>query len=526
MSPLHAAEDDDQEETRRRDRRQRLMQRIEAQPDFATTKASMLEIQRVARSERAHARELAALIHDDPAVQGKLLRLINAAFYKTAGAGQITSMHKAVTLMGFRNVGLLAGSLMLFERLNQGPNGARLKQEFARAQLAALLAQDMGPGGADGEHVYMAALFQRLGDMVAGLHLAEEIQVIDDTLDDRELAPDTPERDQARDQLTRAQWGMSLEELGIEVARLWGWPQPLIVGMRSLGIDDPTRELRGVEYLRGLCTAANRLADLLVRVPQESSADERRDARKAQVEHFATGLSVPLGLRADALPDRVEGIHLAWVDLMKTLGLTPEAAAGAADSDAAAPKKPNPNSQQYRTALAQELADAVDHLARLNRRSAPATEVSDAALRLMSQALGLQRAILCLRDAESGRVQGRSGIGDKGMVLAGYFDIAVQPPADLFGLLCCKNADTLISDATDPQIAQRLPEWFLKRVKAGSFLLLPMVDGRQVLGLLYGDQREPHQLHVHERALVLLRGLRGQVLQALARDPVPAARAG
>jgi len=413
MSPLHAAEDDEQEEARRRERRQRLMQRIEAQPDFATIKASMLEIQRVARSERAHARELAALIHDDPAVQGKLLRLINAAYYKSAGAGQITSMQKAVTLMGFRNVGLLAGSLMLFERLNQGASGARLRQEFARAQLAALLAQDMGPGGQEGEHVYTAALFQRLGDMVAGLHLPEEIQVIDDTLDDRELAPHSAERDEARDQLTRAQWGMSLEELGIEVARLWGWPQPLIVGMRSLGLDDASRALHGVEYLRGLCTAANRLADLLIKAPQEGTADEQREARKDLVQRFASELSVPLGLHADTLPERVEGVRLAWADLMKALGLAPDATPG---TEAAAPKKPNPNSQQYRTALAQELADAVDQLTRMNRRSAPAAEVSDSALRLMSQALGLQRAILCLRDAQTGRLQGRSGIGDKGMV--------------------------------------------------------------------------------------------------------------
>jgi hypothetical protein len=47
----------------------------------------------------------------------------------------------------------------------------------------------------------------------------------------------------------------------------------------------------------------------------------------------------------------------------------------------------------------------------------------------MSQALALQRAILYLRDAESGRLRGRSGIGDKGMVPAGYIGIALQPAA-------------------------------------------------------------------------------------------------
>ena len=41
------------------------------------------------------------LIAQDPALSAKLLRLINAAFYSSAGAGSITTVSRAIALMGF-----------------------------------------------------------------------------------------------------------------------------------------------------------------------------------------------------------------------------------------------------------------------------------------------------------------------------------------------------------------------------------------------------------------------------------------
>jgi HD-like signal output (HDOD) protein len=185
-------------EAQRRDRLLRLMQKIDAQPDFASMKESMAGIQKVSRSERAHVLALTNLIHDDTAMVSKLLRLINAAFYSSVGGGNITSLQRAVALMGFKSVALLASSLLIFERLPKGVDGDKLRREFARAQLAALLAHDFCHSRTHIEHAYIAALFQRLGEMLAGLHLSEDMQIFEDQLDDEELAAGSAERAAAR----------------------------------------------------------------------------------------------------------------------------------------------------------------------------------------------------------------------------------------------------------------------------------------------------------------------------------------
>jgi hypothetical protein len=146
---------------------------------------------------------------------------------------------------------------------------------------------------------------------------------------------------------------------------------------------------------------------------------------------------------------------------------------------------------------------------------APLGEVMQLLMTHLHEALRLQRVLLCLRDAASGELRGRLGIGERAMQIAPQFRVPMQPPADLFGLLCLKNADTLISDASDGLVAQRLPAWFHQQVQAPTFLLLPLQLNGQPLGLIYGDRQQAHSLQVGDGELTLLKAMRNQLVMAM-----------
>lgn len=511
-------DDEEREEAARRQRRGKLLQSIDKQPEFASLQVQMSQLQRVARDDNAHARALTALIDDNPALLSKLLRLINAAYYSPVGGGSITSMHRAVSLMGFHSIGMLAGSLLMFDRLPKGADGDRLRREFARAQLAAALAQELCHSPRHADHIYIATLFQRLGDLLAGIHFAPDMQVLDDLLDAQELPRGSAERQRQRDVLARRTWGLTLEELGLEIAGRWGWPPRMLQVMRSLGCDDPGRALRDDEYARVLNTACNDLAERLMAVPAEGEPADREAARRDTLLGWSRDLLVPLGLDAASLPAQVERTLAGWRDLLGGLGVPPDALRS--DAGQAPPPKKNPldpKSAAYRQALAENLSDAVDQLARMNKKAAPPEQVLESALGWMIKALDLQRAILCLRDDARPLLVPRLAQGHKGVVLSRHFEIPVEPPSDLFGLLCAKQADVLISDTADPLIDQRLPGWYRQKVAAGSFVLLPIHHDGRVAGMLYGDQHEAHAMHLNDRALTLLKLMRNQVLEALKR---------
>jgi HD-like signal output (HDOD) protein len=512
-APSEAAER--RAEAARRQRLGQLQHRIATQPDFATGKASMLSLQQTARNEKAHARALADLIHDDPAMAGKLLRLINAAYYRSVGGGDITSMGRAIALMGFQTVGMLAGSLALYEKLPPGARGNRMRREFARAQYAAMLARELCHDRKQLDTIYLVAVFHRLGELMAGLHAGDDLQVFDDQLEDRGLTPGTPEHAAARELLAREHWGIGLEQLGIEVAESWGWPRSMTLGMLGLAIDDPETPLHGDAYLRALITATHRLARTLSRLPSTGTPEERAQARAAVVGHFAAEHGTALGLPPEGLAERIEGVHAGWRDLVQALGIPMDEGAPEPTAAAAQAKRHPPGSSAARKELAEDLADAVDKLTRLNQRGAPPEELIDTSMGLLMKALQLQRVVACLHDAESGCLLGRMGIGDRATVVVPNFRVPMNPPSDIFGLLCARNADVLISNTAEAPIAQRLPPWFGAKVKAGTFLLLPLVHEKSVLGMLYGDQQQAGSLHVHDRALELLQRMRQQIVRAM-----------
>ena len=78
-----------------------------------------------------------------------------------------------------------------------------------------------------------------------------------------------------------------------------------------------------------------------------------------------------------------------------------------------------------------------------------------------------------------------------------------------------RGADTLIADATQPRMRERLPAWYRERINAPSFLLLPVQWQGQPLGLLYADHAQPGAIQVDEHSMDLLRTLRSQALMAL-----------
>jgi len=530
-------EAEEKEAAEREARLQRLMQKIAAHADFASMKDSVRSMQKVSRSEKAHTRALTGEISNDIAMTGKLLRLVNAAFYSSAGGGSITSMERAVALMGFQTIGMVASSLMLFERLPKTADGNRLRQEFGRAQMAALLAHEMCNSSKHIEGAYLNALFQNLGSMLAGMHFAEDTAAIEARLQAEGLLEGEPAWHDKREKLARQQWGLGFEEIGVEVAKSWGWPDSVRQAMRSLAPSSLERPAGPEEYQRVLCTAANRLAGDLLRLPGGGNAEERAEARKACVERFAAEMGVPLNLDPEVLPAVVEQVKLVWDDLAKALGFDPvpvpvkaktaekasEKASEKAPEKATAKPAPAPTPAARPAAapapanpvMAEALSAALERVSELVLSGAPAAKLLQLCMKEMQDALQLQRVIVCLRDPASGSLRGRMGMGDRAQELAPVFDIPLKPPSELFGLLCSKGADTLISDASDPVIDQRLPPWYGKQVRAQTFVLLPMVAGDQVLGAFYGDQAVAGRLQIGERELRLLKTLRNQVVMAM-----------
>ncbi|MCA6218067.1 HDOD domain-containing protein [Ideonella sp. B7] len=508
-----------------------LWRRMRHKSDFPALGEAVARIHRVASDEQANLSSLANEILKDVALTHKLLRVVNSASFVHAGGGTIGTVSRAVALVGLSGVRNMALSLVLLEHMADRSHAQALTQEFLRALMAGMLAQSLGQTPQEREEAFIGAMFRNLGRLLVGFYFAEEAREV------RELAERVGE--------TRAAWrvlGVDYETLGCEVVRRWGLPASLQQVMRAPAGGPPARRLSAPpERLRWLASAANELADVLLAgdpaqagarveavaarhapslaLRPESVADAVRQARE-QVGDFvqASALSLP----GDS-PVR------QWLNAPTVTALADEAPLDLALEATALPPDalPDPGEPTLRLpqaaqdgALVQSLLTAgiADVTQAMVNDQVDLSQVLRMVLETLYRAVGFSRVVFCLRDAKSDQLTGRFGLGEDVEALCQVFRVPLQVPAgkapDLFTAVCQRGADTLIVDTRTGAIAEALPDWFHRTVKARSFLVLPLTVKQVPFGMIYADLLPPHTLALGEQVLAQLRTLRNQAVMA------------
>lgn len=141
------------------------------------------QIRGLTDSEKSAVSELAEAILRDPGMTAKLLRIANSVIFNTSGA-QITTVSRAVVMLGFDMVRQIALSVAFVDAFLRGPVRERVLREMARAIHAAVQARWLAARRHDAqpEEVFIAALLYRFGEMAFWCFAGEAGDELDEAL--------------------------------------------------------------------------------------------------------------------------------------------------------------------------------------------------------------------------------------------------------------------------------------------------------------------------------------------------------
>ena len=498
-----------------------LIERMERRGEFPALSAAVAGIQSATNSERQSVSELTHEVLKDVALTQKLLRLVNSVHYAHASRGTVSTVSRAVALVGFDAVRNLALSLVLLEHMRDTRHADRMREEFLRALMAGSVAGELCALSSESEEAFIGAMFQNLGRMLTTFYFPLEAAEIRGLVSTGKYQ--TGEEGAAMKVL-----GLGFEEFGTGVARLWGLPENLQRCMRKpVGLPPARPSELPAERLRWATLAGNALVDALL---QGGTAPLRQAA-----ERYARSL----GLTAQQMVDATARAREKLAVLADVLNLQPVPGSPAAQLLLAAPAEPAPVQPQDDPLAPHALRaspPAQAGVAPLARRNSPqvvdllAAGVHDIAtvmsepfqvndvvrmvIETMFRALAFQRIVFCLRDAKTDTLVGRLGLGEGWLDAAHALKVPLKAPGDLFTAVCLKGADTLITDATAPRMTARLPAWYRQHIQAQSFLLLPLLAKQVPFALIYADHAVPGGIVLDEKELALLRTLRNQTVAA------------
>ena len=505
-----------------------LLRRMRHKSDFPAMSDAVIRIQRMANSDSESVNSITNEILKDVALTNKLLRYVNSAHF--GRGGNISTISRAVTLIGLNGIRNLALSLVLLDHMHDKGHAAHLKEEFLRSLMAGSIGGELCPVKKESEEAFIGSMFQNLGRLLVQFYFPEEARQI------RKLMHAATEPlDEAAASVNVL--GLNFEELGLGVAKAWGLPLGLQRCMRKPKSTPPIKVPDDAgERIGWIAVASNEIADTLLH-----AAPKDMDFRLSLVSKkysAAMGVSTK-DVQTAIVKARQKLIELAAVMDIKvapgsaaakllTLPDLSEAESDASDSkfDANLHKfelhATATGTDEHAKALAKSSAIVADTLAAGIQDITNAmveefklTDVLRMILETMYRAMAFDRIIFCMRDAKTDTITGRFGLGKGVEAHVKGFKIPLKAATpDLFVVVCKRGTDTLISDASETRIVKLLPEWYRYGINAPTFLLLPLQIKGAPFGLIYADKSNHGALELDEKALALLRTLRNQAVMA------------
>jgi serine/threonine protein kinase len=506
-----------------------LLMRMRHKSTFPALSQTVSTINRITAGGSQQLQALSEALHKDFALSNRLLRIVNSSSYGQF-RGSVTTISRAVMILGFDAVRDIALSLVLFEHLHNRAQAADLQDRVFAALFGGTMTRRIArlAGARDADEGFVCGTFHPLGRLLATFYLYDESVEIERKKQQEELDEATA---------SKAVLGISYEDLGIGIARSWGMPETILAAMAGF---DPGGSAGGAGA-NTLHIAAN-ASSAVARIALED-ATETRDAR---LEDLLVSFGSALGLDRDSLAGCiVEGIgefveqagalandsgRSRFVQAVRAWRIAP--ATGAAPCSTAAPANADIDATVEHVASPAGAGDAAGTPAPVESAetlltagiqkittalvsSVDVTTMLRTILETMSRAMGLSRALMFMHDARTGQMIARLGLGAGTERLLGKLAVPRGRTQDVFQAALDGNADLLVADANAPNIADRIPQWYRDSLGAGTFLLLPIGFDKRVIGLLYADRERAGELDLSQGEFNLLKTMRNQALLAI-----------
>jgi len=505
-----------------------LLRRMRYKSDFPALSSTMGAVNRTAASETERVAQLSSCILKDFALTNKLLKLVNSAHYKQFA--NISTVSRAVVIMGFDNVRNVAVTLMLFEHLQNKAQAAQLKDEILATYFSGLVARELAPkaGIRDAEEAFICSMFHKLGRLLTAFYFHEEWQEIQKRCKAGNLG-----EEEASAQVL----GICYEDLGVGVAKAWHFPDRLTNTLRRVNDDKTHKPQTEEQRLRMLSELATGITDV-VRDPDSARRRARLSSLAAQ---FGDSLGVTETMLANATQAAAEA-------LSQDSGLLnfrpPQSPVFTAIQDWAKPAKCQAASGAQADALdtllsqatlqdalplaakGQDAAASIDACAILTAGIQDITntlvgsyELNDLLriiLETMYRGMGFTRVLLCIRDPAANALRGRFGFGqDVDQIIKRGFSVPLTPARDAFYASISQGADVCIEDVNAEAIRDHIPAWYRKLVPARSLVLFPILINKKAVGLFYADSDNAKGIRFETSELSLLKTLRNQAVLAI-----------
>jgi len=321
--------------------------------------------------------------------------------------------------------------------------------------------------------------------------------------------------------------GTSYHQLGISVAREWGFPDQIIDSMKPIPTNDIPKINSNSNALQAISQFSNSLGASL-RLPE----NKQNTRIKSLTSHYSSALKVD-DKSVETIIDNCQ-TELKEFSRLIQFNLNESSFLGKAFSEQDRDQLRDTEKilhQDFDTADSVEileedvdainqnadkaLTDGIQDITNTLTGEYSINQILQMILETIFRALKGSRVLLCLRDKSTQTICARFGYGDNIEEVIGKFSIPLAYQADVFHIAFKNDQDIRIENTQDEKISRRIPEWYHRDIGARSFTIFPISINKAPIALIYIDSAQSKSISVTDTQLGLLKTLRNQAILAI-----------
>ncbi len=492
-----------------------VLRRLKEHGDFPAMAETIVKVNSVTNDEDSSASQLAHVILEDYSLTNKVLRVVNSAIF--AQTAEVTTISRAIVVLGWKSIQRLVLTLKLFDSLPEGADSETVKKRLGASFLSGVLARNVANGSASAlpEEAFICALFHSFGETLVTFFLPEK---------DAEIRRRVEELNKALAPSVRRVLGMSYSDVGRIVARELNFPELVLESMkpspRLRNHGQPTR----AEATTGIAALSGAMAQVLI--------DEDPDAKK-KLKQMMKSFEAAYGKVSIPLDDLVEKSVAEFEEHAAAMNLpvSPKRTAHRVrrnygvivereKEEARAAKKATQVEEKTERIFSDGIRDATTSLVSKSSLSEMLVVVLETMYRGLSFA-GASRAVFLMRNADTDELRYRSGVG-AGLEDAGNWLRVPSRRGGIFHVALEQQKDLYIESLPADDAKRLLPPALEHRVQGGAFfVVLPIVVGKSPIGVFSIDGHG--DVALTDKHMKHLAVLRDQVVLAIRQSSSKAA---
>ncbi|WP_062790680.1 HDOD domain-containing protein [Aquitalea pelogenes] len=488
---------------------QQLLQRMRHNPDFPALSQAINAINHIGNADSERLQVLAEIILKDFSLTNKLLRVVNTANFSQFG-GAVSTISRAIVILGFDTIRNLALTLLLFEHMHNRSHAQEVRDVATSALFCGLLARSLARHCRmqEAEEALICGMFQQLGELLCVYYFRNEYHLIRKKTD----TGSSPA------QAVQHTLGISYATLGASTAEAWSFPERIVSSLEPYTPGPVRQPQHNAARLRMLGNLAQELTQLL---------SSPGTANTTQAQQLLTRYARALPLEINSLHAVIAETQAEFASTLHewsneahvhgkaqqlkgaTLGTHPDnkPAAPAAELESSCLAS-GPATTSLLSSGIQEVTSTLLGNYQLN-------DLLRMILEIMYRAVGFDHVVLCTKDPRQNMLQARFGFGENTAALLPVFKVDLQQQDNAFCIAMERNVDIFIEDASAAAISSHIPAWYRQLNLAQTFIIFPLVLEKRKIGFLYGDKKQAHSLPLRPDELNLLKTLRNQALLAI-----------